>query len=113
MWKSLSGGPAFGELLDGGEPDFNALPDRQALRQRGNDHLGRGIGRDIAKLLILGEKHQRFGGKALAQHIVVNAALSERDDVLDVLSGIAQPAIEGERKVLVQQELHAALTAGG
>jgi hypothetical protein len=33
--------------------------------------------------------------------------------VLDVLSGVAQPAIEGERKVLVQQELHAALTAGG
>src|SRR6267143_2174214 len=105
--------PALGELFERGEPDLDALPDRQALRQVGNDHLGPEIGRDVAELLVVGKKHQRFRGKALAQDIVADAALSERNDMLDLLSGVAEPAIESEREVLVEQEPHAALTAGG
>src|SRR5712664_2820417 len=93
--------------------DLDALPDRQALRQVGNDHLGPEIARDVAELLVVGKKHQRFRGKPLAQDIVADAALSEHDDMLDLLPGVAQPAIESERRRLVEQELHGSLTAGG
>src|SRR6267143_6314112 len=109
--------PAHFEDLPGdqfpGRQDLEQSFRRQALRQVGNDNLGPEIGRDVAELLVVRKKHQRFRGKALAQDIVADAALSERNDMLDLLSGVAEPAIESEREVLVEQEPHAALTAGG
>lgn len=105
--------PALGELLEHRNPDFNAFRDRQALRQARNDHLRAEIGRDLGELIVLCEENQGFRGQPPAQRVVADAALAERNDVFDVLARVPEPAIEGEREVLVEQELYAALTAGG
>jgi hypothetical protein len=108
FWK-----PVLGDLLERGEPDFNAFPDRHPLRQVGNDDLRSKIGRDVGKFLILSEKQQRLRGEPLAQDVVADAALSERNEVLHFLPGAAQLARKSEREGLVKQELHGSLTAGG
>ncbi len=61
----------------------------------------------------IGEEHQFFGGKARAQYRIGHASLPEHDYVLRVESLVPQAVVERKRKVLVEEKLHAACTAGG
>jgi len=85
------------ELFERSKPDFDALTDLRALQKTRNNHLGAEISRDILELVILREEHQRFRSKPLAEDVVANPALPERNDMLDFLPGFAQPAIQRER----------------
>ena len=62
---------------------------------------------------VVGQEEDRFGGKAPAQLGVRHAALSERNDVLGVIARLEKPAVQGQGKVFVEEDLQAACTAGG
>ena len=59
------------------------------------------------------EKHELLGRQAGADLGVRNAAAAKRYEVFCSTACLQQAAIELKRKVLVEQDLQAALTAGG
>ena len=71
------------------------------------------FGGQILELGVVGEEHEFIRHQPLPDGRVRNPALPEDNDVLGVMPGCAEPVVEGKREILVEQYLHAALTAGG
>ena len=67
----------------------------------------------MLELGVVGEEHEFLCHQPLPDRRIRNPALTEDDDVLDVIPGCTEPVVEGKREVLVEQYLHAAFTAGG
>jgi len=66
---------------------------------------------DLARLIQIEQPSRGF--RLEPDDRIRGPALTEDNDVLGVMPGCAEPVIEGKREILVEQYLHAALTAGG
>src|SRR5882672_3279898 len=101
------------EPFERAEPYLHALRRRKPLRNTRDDHPGAIVGGYFLELGVVGKEHELLYHQPLPDGRVRNPALAEDNDVLGVVPGCTKPVVEGKREVLVEQYLHAAVTAGG
>ena len=96
------------------EPDLYSLLDWKPLSDTRNDDFATVIGCHIFKFGILRQKNEFLLFDTFPKFRVSNAALTENDNMLDIITFRAKPMVERKRKILIQQDLQdACSTAGG
>ena len=105
--------PSRKKRLEGHEPDLYALRRGQALRQPRDDYLRTAVAGELFELGVVRQEYQLFAREPLAQGGIRHAALPQNDYVLGVVAFFSESVVKRERKILVEEELHAAFTAGG
>jgi len=112
--EELSGGALREIALNGIEPDLNSLRDGPALPYLRDDDRGPVVEGDVGELRILGEKDQVLCLEPTADRGIRQTTLAQNDDMLDVVTRLLQPVVEGKGEVLVKEDFHEACrTAGG
>ena len=70
------------------------------------------VWRSVYKVLIMSKEKQLFYLKASHDLSVVDSSLAKQD-VVCLKSFLSEPGIEPQREILIKQDGHADLTAGG